>query len=95
LFTLDGENADRKPMKFTCGGAPDRRDHPLPGGDAVLVSMRHDERNIESALQRGGQVVDRWTRELLPDLSTMRIIQHGVKADGTTFRNASLYCRIR
>jgi hypothetical protein len=95
MFTLDGEDADRKPMKFTYGGELDGRDHPLPGSDAVLVLMRHGERNIESTLKRGGKVVDRWTRELLPDLSTMRIIQHGVKPDGTTFQNVSLYRRIR
>jgi hypothetical protein len=95
MFTLDGEDADRKPMKFTYGGALDGRDHPLPGSDAVLVLMRYGERNIESALKRGGKVVDRWTRELLPDLSTMRIIQHGVKPDGSTFQNVSLYRRIK
>ena len=95
MFTLDGEDADRKPMKFTYGGELDGREQPLPGSDAVLVLTRYDERNIESALKRRGLVVDRRTRELLPDLNTMRIIQHGVKPDGSTFQNASLYRRIR
>jgi hypothetical protein len=94
MFTLDGEDADRKPMKFTYGGELDGRDQPLPGSDAVLVLTRHDQRNIESVLKRDGKVVDRWTRELLPDLNTMRIIQHGVKPDGSKFQNASLYRRI-
>jgi hypothetical protein len=94
-FTLDGEDADRMAMKFTYGGALDGRDRPLPDGDAVLVLTRYDERNIESALKRGGTIVDRWTRELLPDLNTMRIVQHGVKPDGSTFQNVSLYRRIR
>jgi hypothetical protein len=94
-FTLDGEDADRMPMKFTYGGALDGRDQPLPDGDAVLVLTRYDERNIESALKRGGTIVDRRTRELLPDLNTMRIVQHGVKPDGSTFQNVSLYRRIR
>jgi len=57
MFTLDGEDADRKPMKFTYGGALDGRDQPLPGRDAVLVLTRYDERNIESALKRSGKVV--------------------------------------
>ena len=95
MFTLDGEDAERKPMKFTYGGALDARDQPLPGSDAVLVLTRYDEQNIESTLKRGGTVVDRWTRELLPDLNTMRIIQRGVKPDGRTFQNVSLYRRIK
>jgi hypothetical protein len=41
-----------------------------------------------------GTVVD-WTRELLPDLNTMRIFPHGVKPDGSRFQNISLYYRIR
>jgi hypothetical protein len=94
MFTLDGEDADRKPMKFTYGGALDGRDQPLPGSDAVLVLMRYDQRNIESVLKRGGKVADRWTRELLPDLNTMRIIQHGVKPDGSESQNVSIYRRI-
>jgi hypothetical protein len=82
-------------MKFTYGGKLDGRDQPLPGSDAVLVLTRYDEPNIESALRRGGTVVDRWTRELLPDLNTMGIIQHGVKPDGSKFQNVSLYLRIK
>jgi hypothetical protein len=93
MFTLDGEDADRKPRKFTYGGAPG--DQPLPGSDAVLVLARYDERNEESTLKSGGSVVDRWARELLPDLNTMRIIQRGVKPDGRTFQNVCLYRRIR
>jgi len=59
MFTLDGEDADRKPMKLTYGGALDGRDQPLPGSDAVLVLTRYDERNVESTLKRGGSIVDR------------------------------------
>lgn len=95
MFTLDGKDADGKPMRFTYGGELDGRDQPLPGTDTVLVLTRHNLRNIESLLKRGGKVVDRWTRELLPDLNTMRIIQHGVKPDGNKFQNVSLYRRIK
>jgi len=94
-FTLDGEDADKKPMKFTYGGELDGRDQPVPGMDAVLVLTRQDANNIESVLKRGGKVVDRWTRELLPDLHTMRIVQHGVKHDGVAFRNTSIYRRVK
>jgi hypothetical protein len=95
MFTLDGEDADRKPMKFTYGGELDGRDQPLPGMDAVLVLTRQDANNIESVLKRGGKVVDRWARELLPDLRAMRIVQHGVKPDGAEFRNTSIYRRVK
>jgi hypothetical protein len=95
MFTLDGEDADRKPLKFTYGGELDGRDQPIPGMDAVLVLTRLDANNIESVLKRGGKVVDRWTRELLPDLQTMRIVQHGVKPDGAEFRNTSIYRRVK
>jgi hypothetical protein len=44
-------------------------------------------------LKRGGKAVVRWTRELLPDLNTMRITQHGVTPAGGTFQNMSLYRR--
>jgi hypothetical protein len=94
MFTLDGEDADRKPLKFTYGGELDGRDQPIPGMDAVLVLTRLDANNIESVLKRGGKVVDRWTRELLPDLQTMRIVQHGVKPDGVAFQNTSIYRRV-
>jgi hypothetical protein len=94
-FSLDGDDPDGKPMRFTYGGELDGRDQPLPGTDAILVLIRHDERNIESILKRDGKVVDRWTRELLPDLNTIRLTQHGVKPDGTKFQNVSLYRRIK
>ena len=45
-------------------------------------------------VKRGGKVGDRWTRQALPDLGTMRIIQHGVKLDGSALQNRSLYRRI-
>jgi hypothetical protein len=35
---------------------------------------------IESVLKREGKVVDRWTRELLPDGKTMKIAQYGFAA---------------
>ena len=95
MFTPDGEDADRKPMKFTYGGALDGRDQPLSGRDAVLALTRQDERNIESVLKRGGKDVDRWTRGLLPDLNAMRIIQHGVRPDSNLSQNVSLYRHIR
>ena len=94
MFTLDGEDADRKPLRFMYGGELDGRDQPIPGMDAVLVLTRLDANNIESVLKRGGKVVDRWTRELLPDLQTMRIVQHGVKPDGVAFQNTSIYRRV-
>jgi len=94
-FILDGDDADGKRLQFTYGGHLDGREQPLPGTDAVLVLTRFDELNIESTLKRGGKVVDRWTRELLPDSKTMRIVQHGVEPDGTEFRNTSLYRRIK
>jgi hypothetical protein len=95
MFTLDAEDADGRPLRFTYGGELDGRDQPLPGGDAVLVLTRKDAHNIESVLKRGGKVVDRWTRELLLDLRTMRIVQHGVKPDGVEFRNTSIYRRVK
>jgi hypothetical protein len=95
LFTLDADDADGKPLKFSYGGALDGREQPLPEWNAVLVLTRSNENTIESILKRGDQVLDRWTRELLPDGATMKIIQHGVKPDGDAFRNTSLYHRLK
>ena len=94
-FTLDGDDADGKQLNLTYGGPLDGRDQPLPGTDAILILTRYDQNNIESSLKRGGKIVDRWTREILPDRDTMRIIQHGFKPDGTPFRNTSLYRRTK
>jgi hypothetical protein len=94
IFVLDADDADGKRMNFTYGGHLDGRDQPLPGTDAVLVLTRYDENNIESTLKRGGTVVDRWTREILPDRNTMSIVQHGFKPDGTVFRNVGMYRRV-
>ena len=94
-FSLDCNDADGKRLDIKYGGALDGREQPIPGTDAVLILTRYDQNNIESTLKRAGKIVDRWTREILPDRSTMRIIQHGLKPDGTAFRNAGLYRRTR
>ena len=94
-FILDADDADGKQLNITYGGPLDGRDQPLSGTDAVLILTRYDEHNIESTLKREGQVVDRWTREILPDRKTMRIIQHGFKPNGTPFRNTGLYRRVQ
>src|SRR5262245_45692591 len=93
-FILEAEDAEGNPLKFTYGGPLDGRDQPLPGTDAILILTRDDENNSESTLKRGGKIVDRWTREILPDCNTMRIIQHGFKPDGSPFCNTGLYRRI-
>ncbi len=96
MFTLDGGDADGRPLKFRYGGELDGREQALPGGEAagVLILNRLNERTIESVLKRGGKVVDRWTRELLPDGKTMQIIQYGLSPDGGELRNTSLYRRV-
>jgi hypothetical protein len=94
-FILDADDADGKRLNFTYGGPLDGRNQPLSGTDAVLILTRDDENNIESTLKRGGKIVDRWTREILPDRNTMRVVQHGFKPDGSPFRNIGLYRRIK
>jgi hypothetical protein len=80
-------------MTFSYGGALDGREQPIPSSDAVLILTRHSTILIESALKRGGKIVDRWTREILPDRDTMRITQHVVRPDGSVARNTSIYRR--
>jgi phosphoribosylanthranilate isomerase len=92
-FHLDGDDADGKRMIFSYGGALDSREQPIPSSDAVLVLTRHSTLLIESALKRDGKIVDRWTREILPDRDTMRITQHVVRPDGSVARNISIYRR--
>jgi len=94
-FHLDAEDADRKPIKVSYGGELAGREQPIPGTNAVLVLTRLNENLIESALKRDGQVVDRWTREVLPDRKTMRIIQYVTKSTGEKFRNTSFYRRTK
>ena len=92
-FHLDGDDADGKRMTFSYGGALDGREQPIPSSDDVLVLTRYSKILIESALKRGGKVVDRWTREILPGRDTMRITQHVVRPDGSEARNVSIYRR--
>lgn len=73
----------------------DGRDQPLPESDAVLVLTRLSENVIERVLKRGRKVVDRWTRELLPDLRTMKITQYGTGPGGHEFRNQGIYRRLK
>src|ERR1700676_4983537 len=92
-FHLDGDDADGKPMKVSYGGALDGREQPIPTRTAGLAPTRHSKILIESALKRGGKIVDRWTREILPGRDTMRITQHVVRPDGSEARNVSIYRR--
>jgi len=92
-FHLDGDDADGKPMKFSYGGPLDGVDKPIPNSDAALALTRLGKHIIESTLKRDGKVVDRWTRELLPDGQSMRIVQHLVGPDGKKRLNTSLYRR--
>jgi phosphoribosylanthranilate isomerase len=92
-FHLDGDDADGKRMTFSYGGALDGREQPIPSSDATLILTRYSKILIESALKRGGKIVDRWTRAILPDRDTMRITQHVVRPDGSEARNVSIYRR--
>ena len=92
LFTLDAEDADGNPLKFTYGGALDGADREIAPG-TTLTLTRLDERSIESTLKRNGQVADRWTRVLQPD-GTMLITQFVAAPDGRELRNTSLYRRV-
>jgi phosphoribosylanthranilate isomerase len=92
-FHLDADDPDGKPMKIVYGGPLDGVDKPIPGSDAALVLTRLDDRTMESTLKRNGRVVDRWTRELLPDGKTMKIVQHVVGPGGEKFLNTGLYRR--
>jgi phosphoribosylanthranilate isomerase len=92
-FHLDADDADGKSMKMVYGGPLDGLDKPIPGSDAALVLTRLNDRTMESILKRDGKVVDRWTRELLPDGKTMKIVQHVVAPGGEKFLNTGLYRR--
>jgi len=94
VFHLDADDADGKLIKVTYGGALDGKDRPL-GGNAALVLTRLDDKTIESCLKRDGNIVDRWTRELLPGNQEMLITQHGTKPDGEPFRNKGIYRRTK
>ncbi|GAC1654899.1 MAG: hypothetical protein NVS9B15_15640 [Acidobacteriaceae bacterium] len=93
-FTLDADDPEGKRLNFVYGGRLDGSEQPLQNTDALLVLTRIDGQTIESVLKSGGKIVDCWTRELLPDLSTMKITQHGKTPTGTRFRNTGLYRRI-
>jgi len=93
-FSLDADDADGKRLEFSYGGALDGADKAIPSQkDVVLALGWTEDGRIESVLKRDASVVDRWTRELLPDRNTMRIVQWGRKPDGSEFQNVGLYRR--
>src|SRR5271165_5669551 len=90
MFHLDAEDADQKPIKVSYGGELDGREQSLAGGAAALILTRYNENVIESTLKRQGQVVDRWTREMLPDRHTMKITQYVLRPGGEELLNTSI-----
>ncbi len=92
-FHLEADDAEGKRINVSYGGILDGRENPVPGTNAVLALTRLNENLIESTLKRDGQIVDRWTREVLADCKTMRIIQYVNKPSGEKFRNTSFYRR--
>lgn len=97
LFTLDGEDADGKPLQFQYSGPTDGKPYPLGqgGGDLMLVLSREGDRVIDSLLRRGDATLDRWRREVSEDGLTMTITQFVANPAGGEFRNVSLYRRVR
>jgi hypothetical protein len=91
MFHLDAEDADRKPIQVTYGGELDGREQALAGGAAALVLTRYSENLIESTLKREGKVVDRWTREMLPDRKTIKITQYVLRPNGEELLNTGIY----
>jgi hypothetical protein len=94
-FTLDADDADGNPMHHVYGGKLNGEDVPIPHTLLTLVLRMPDERTIESILKKESQVIDRWTRTVQPEGETMLITQHGVKPDGSPFRNNGIYRRVR
>jgi phosphoribosylanthranilate isomerase len=95
-FHLDADDADGKLIKVTYGGVLDGREQSIPElAGAALVLHRPAANLIESLLKRDGKIVDRWTRELLPDNDAMRIVQHVDLPTGEKFRNTGIYRRIK
>jgi hypothetical protein len=94
-FDLDADDPDGNPMRIGYGGSLDGADQPLADKPAVdaLTLTRLGPTLVESAAKKDGRIVDRWTRELQADGATMVIIQHGVRPDGSAFRNRSVYRR--
>ncbi len=93
-FTLDGDDADGKPMFFVYGGALDGQDRPIPNSPISLSLQILDDHTIESAAKKDGQIIDRWTRTLTDDGNSLVIRQHGTRPNGETFINESTYRRL-
>ncbi len=94
MFILDGEDSEGRSIKFQYGGALDGSGQSLPGG-ATLILRRVDERQIESILQRGDTVLDRWMRELNADGQSIQMTQFVRDSSGRDLRNLSVYRRVQ
>jgi hypothetical protein len=95
LFLLDGEDDEGKPIKFQYSGPMDGSGQLLPGdGGLVLVLKRDSDLIIESVLNRGEMVLDRWTRELSPDGQRIKMTQYVPNPNGQELQNTSIYRRV-
>jgi hypothetical protein len=93
-FSLDGDDADGKPMYFVYGGALDGQDRPIPNSPISLCLQWLDDHTIESAAKKDGRVIDRWTRTISDDENSLVLRQHGTRPNGEPFTNTSVYRRL-
>lgn len=93
-FTLDAEDADKKPMHFAYDGLLDGSRQELPGG-AVLILKREGPNRIDSMLEQEGKVVDHWSRELMPGGDAICFTQYHEGVADAPLRNVSVYRRVK
>ena len=95
MISMTWTNAQGSESYAAYTALPDGVQYPYENADvADFISMtRLDERTLDSAIYKGGEVIAYALRELSDDGALMRIVQSGYAPDGSTFHNLSIYVR--
>lgn len=95
LVTMQWQTAAGAAKEMHYTSIPDGKDYAYENPEiAEFVSMtRVDEKTLDSATKKGGQMIAHARRELSKDAQAMRVTQSGLLPDGSWFKNISVYKR--
>jgi hypothetical protein len=94
-FFMAWTNADGQPFQMEYRTTPDGVAYPYenPAVADIIKTTRIDDFTLETETTKGGKIIATGRRVLSPDGQTMTIIQSGLRPDGTSFTNLSVYRR--
>jgi hypothetical protein len=94
-FLMAWTNAEGQPFEMEYRTTPDGVAYPYENPDVADTNKttRVDAFTLDTETMKDGKSIATGRRVLSPDGRTMTIVQSGVRPDGTSFKNLSLYRR--